>query len=325
MKHLLAAIFSLTLVIICQTHLVAADTKPLSQSKLSIHLIAHYSAGAKRIVAAGPRVVKVLDLNNEMRAALRDYKKAYPDGKTVLRLYTRTRYELKDDPAASARDFWEHVLWPPLVQLSDEERRRIDYVEGPNEGDSTPTWKTLEDAQWFGKFSVVLASLIGQHGFKPCVGSVPVGNPPGNPDEVDAKLEAFVPALLATQKADGAWSYHAYTVDYTTDVGKEIWYSLRYRSFYDFLRRKHPELAKLPLFLTEGGVDREGNPQTSGFQARGTTQQYENWLNWFDNELSQDPYVLGVTLFQSGDVTGWPSFDIEPVGDWMAEHLRMAK
>jgi hypothetical protein len=78
----------------------------------------------------------------------------------------------------------------------------------------------------------------------------------------------------------------------------------------------------LPLILTEGGVDRDGNPQTSGWQARGDTARFEDWLTWFDGALAQDAYVLGVTLFESGDAGGWPSFDIEPVADWLAMRLR---
>lgn len=301
----------------------AGRTQQLSSSKLSIHLIGHYTDGARQLVEAGPQVLKVLDLGPEMLAALRDYKTADPDGTTVLRIYTRVSYRLQDDPAASAQDFWERVLWPPLAQLSDADRQLIDYLEGPNEGDSTPTWGSVEAASWFGQFWATLATLMNANGFRPCVGSIAVGNPPGTPQQLEDQLEAFTPALVAAQEAGGAWSYHAYTLEYTTDEGIESWYSLRYRRFYDFLGRRHPELASLPLILTEGGVDRDGDPQTSGWQARGDAALFTDWLSWFDGELAGDPYVLGVTLFESGDSRGWPSFDIEPVADWLALHLWM--
>lgn len=297
------------------------DPPALSRSKLSLHLIMRYTDGAKKVVAAGPPVLKILDLHDDMRAALRDYKRRHPDGKTVLRIYTRVRYERKDDPAASARDFWERVLKPPLERLPAPERRLIDYLEGPNEGDSTPCWGSVEDARWFSRFWETLAPIIRENGFRPCIGSIPVGNPPGSPQEMQAQLEAFVPALRAAKRADGAWSYHAYTVEYSADPGVERWYSLRYRQFYDYLRRRHPDLASLPMILTEGGVDRDGNPKTAGFAARGDAKRYQQWLAWFDRELQRDPYVLGVTLFQSGDTEVWTSFEHEPVTDWLAQHL----
>lgn len=95
----------------------------LSQSKIGVHLIAHYTPGAKKIVAAGPAILKILDLNDEMRAALRDYKGAYPRGKTVLRVYTPTRYAITREPAACARDFSRATRERPDSPLG--ERRSV--------------------------------------------------------------------------------------------------------------------------------------------------------------------------------------------------------
>jgi hypothetical protein len=299
----------------------------LSTSKLGPHLIGQYTEGARRIIAAGPRVIKVLDPQavGAMREAMRDYKRRHPEGLVVVRVYQRTpevHYRLEDDPAASADDFWRRVLEPAVQALSPEDRRRIDFLEGPNESENTPTWGGVEEARWFGRFWVRLAERIARAGLRPCVGSIPVGNPPGTLDEIHAQLEAFVPALQAAKRWNGAWSYHAYSHRYTTDPGEEIWYSLRYRLFYDYLRRRHPELATLPLILTEGGIDRGGHPRTDGWRARGDVEKFQRWLRWFDAELRKDLYVLGVTLFQIGDPQGWWSFDLEPIAPWLAEYLR---
>jgi hypothetical protein len=291
-------------------------SQTVSTSKLSVHLDFHYTAGARQIVAAGPQVLKILDLGGEMLAALRDYKAAHPDGLTVLRIYTRVSYHLQDDPEASAQDFWDRVLWPPLSQLSDEDRQLIDYLEGPNEEDSTPAWGSVESASWFGQFWAALAPLMQANGFLPCVGSIPVGNPPGTVQEMEDQLEAFTPALFAALDAGGAWSYHAYSLEYTTDEAIESWYSLRYRRFYNFLARQHPELTLLPMILTEGGAGRDG-------WRPGGAEMFENWLAWFDSEISRDDYVLGVTLFEIGDPQGWPSLDLEPVAGWLASYLGM--
>jgi hypothetical protein len=286
-----------------------------STSKLSVHLDTHYTAGARRIVAAGPQVLKILDLNGEMLAAVHDYKTAYPDGIIVLRIYTQAHYRLQDDPAGAAQDFWDRVLWPPLARLSVDDQQLIDFLEGPNEGDSTPTWGSVPSATWFGQFWAALAPLMQAHGFRPCVGSIPVGNPPGSVQEMESQLEAFTPALYAAQAAGGGWSYHAYSLEYSTDEGIESWYSLRYRRFYDFLNRNHPDLASLPMILSEGGAGRDG------WRSDGDAARFEDWLTWFDGEISRDDYVVGVTLFEIGDPQGWPSFDLEPITDWLAAYL----
>src|SRR5947209_19685293 len=77
----------------------------------------------------------------------------------------------------------------------------------------------------------------------------------------------------------------------------------------------------MPLVLSEGGVDATGDPTTSGWQARGSPANYQRWLNWFDQQLQQDTYVLGCTLFENGDPGGWSSFDLEPIAGWMKNYL----
>lgn len=300
--------------------------EPLSESKLGIHLIGRYTDGARRIVAAGPRLIKVLDpqASGEMVEAMRDYKRRYPNGVVIVRIWERTtqvRYGLSDDPIKSADDFWRKVLEPAINALSPSDRMLIDFLEGPNEGENTPTWESVEAARWFGHFWERLAMLIAKAGFRPCVGSIAVGNPPGSIEEIQAKLDAFAIGLRAAARYGGAWSYHAYSIEYTTDLKIERWYSLRYRIFYEILRQYHPEISDLPLILTEGGIDRSGNAKTDGWRARGDAEKFQEWLKWFDLELRKDKEVIGVTLFQIGDQAGWWSFDLEPVSNWLANYL----
>ncbi len=302
----------------------------LSNSKLGIHLIGRYTDGAKKIISSGPRVIKALDpqASGDMRKAIRDYKTSYPKGVVVMRVWERTpevHYSLEDDPIMCADDFWRRVLEPAVNALSPEERKMIDYLEGPNEGETTPTWNSVETARWFGRFWERLALHISRAGFRPCIGSIAVGNPPGTLEELRAKLEAFLPALKAAKQYKGAWSYHSYSLAYSTDPEVEKWYSLRYRLFYDFLKEKHPDLANLPMILTEGGIDKAGNPQTDGWQARGDERKFQEWLKWFDKELRKDKYIIGVTLFQIGNPEGWSSFDLEPVALWLAKYLQENK
>jgi len=296
--------------------------RAVSASKLSVHFIGRYTPGGQQIVRAGPRLIKILDLGDDMRRAVREYKHLYPKGIVVLRIYTPTRYSERDSPELCARRFWDDVLWPPISRLPGSERRLIDYLEGPNEGDSTPTWESTASVRWFARFWMALAPIIRRHGFRPCIGSIAVGNPGGTPEQVEEKIAAFAPALRQASWLGGAWSYHAYSLRYTTDATEESWYCLRYRRLHEVLKRRFPELARMPVILTEGGIDESGDPNRSGWQARGTPERYQEWLKWFDSELRRDPYVVGVTLFQIGNPEGWRSFDLEPIASWLASYIR---
>lgn len=291
-----------------------------SSSKIGIHLIQNNTPGITQICNAHPRVIKILDVHGPMIDAARNYKAGTPNGIVVLRVYTPKHYDASVSPAAAATDFMNTVLAPALNSLSAADRALIDYVEGPNECDSTVCWGSLQDAQWFNAFWVSLAPLIANAGHKPCAFSIPVGNPPGTIGEMQEKLAAVVPALRLCKQLGGAWSYHAYTPAWSTDSNLQIWYALRYRQFYSYFAQSFPDLVDLPLILTEAGFDTGGSPTGSGWQANGTAQQYQDWLTWWDDQIVRDDYVLGSTLFQIG-TPGWPSFEVEPIAGWLADYL----
>jgi hypothetical protein len=306
-----------------------SPAQTLSASKLSAHLIGDYTAGSSNIVAGQPRVLKVLALDSGfpsgMVEAMRHYKAVAPSGKIVVRVYSPKLYFTNDNASAAATNFWTTIIQPALNSIAPADRALIDYFEGPNEG-QTPTLGYPPDnailaSQWFNQFWTNLTPLIVAAGYKPCIGSIAVGNPGGSPSEMQSYLAAFVPALHQAKAAGGSWSYHSYTIGYTTDFGQEYYFSLRYRQFYEFFAAQFPDLANMPLILTEGGVDFSGDPNTSGWQARGTADDYKRWLNWFDYQMAQDSYLLGCTLFQNGDPAGWGSFDLEPIADWMKNYL----
>ena len=166
----------------------------------------------------------------------------------------------------------------------------------------------------------LLKWICAKNGYKPCLSCIPVGNPGGSRAELQAKILMYAPALRAAKKVGGVWSYHSYTLEYTTDPKVEIYYSLRYRRFYDAFKGEYADLADMPMILTEGGVDKGGNKDLDGWQARGTAEQFQSWLRWFDSEIRKDKYVVGITLFQNGDPQGWKSFDLEPLADWLAKY-----
>lgn len=320
----------------CLLSIPAYSAEPAKQpSKIGIHLLSSYSKGTKTLVKANLPVMKVMDLNPDMRKAVVDYKKLHPKGVVVFRKYTpfpansydgpvkpniAMPYKREQNPEECGRDYWYNKLVPELEKATPAERQLIDYVEGPNEGSDCPTWRTLKDAEWFNRFWLALSPLIHEAGYKPLLASIAVGNPPGSPEEMAAKIGAFVPALRQAKKYGGAWGYHSYTIEYTKDPGVEHWYSLRYHQFYDIFKKDYPDLSDMKLILSEGGVDKGGNRLEDGWQQRGTPEKYLDWLAWFDSEIKRDPYVIGITIFAIGD-DWWKSFNLEPLADKLADYL----
>jgi len=294
-----------------------------SLKKIGIYLMSDYSSGAKKIIVAKPQVIKVMDPQyNNLLNAVKDYKKIFPNGIIVLRFYEATRnikYTINNDPVYSAQDFHLKVILPGLVALG-ENKKLFDYIETPNELDSIPGWESLENIIWLAKFWNELININSRSGIKTCIASIPVGNPPGNYFDIKEKIQNFLPALQKAQQNNGAVCYHAYSLEYTQDVNKETYSSLRYRLIHQAIKEVGPSLSTLPFILSEAGVDQNGNPQESGWQARGGVQQYMNWIEWFDSQISQDNYVIGATLYQIGD-NYWSSFNLEPIAGWIAGRI----
>ncbi len=310
-------LYIITLIMVVSTSAFAGAS---FKSKIGVHIIANYTPGTQKMVRARMPVLKILDLHKPMTDAARDYKKYNPDGIVVLRCYTPVKYTLKDNPKETAEIYWNTFFQPQIDKLDEADRDIIDYIEGTNEIGECPTWEDKKSIQWFTTFSLQFIKLCKREGYKPCLASIPVGNPSGNPSEVKQKIQQYARALRAAKKAGGAWSYHSYTIEYTTDLKVEYWYSLRYRMFYEAFKGPYKDLADMPLILTEGGVDYRGNKDTDGWSGRGTAEQYQTWLKWFDSEIKKDKYVLGAALFQNGDQHGWKSFDLEPLADWFVEY-----
>lgn len=179
--------------------------------------------------------------------------------------------------------------------------------------------KTVEQAEWYCRYVAIAAPKVAAMGFRPIILQSGVGGLPDKPEILDAMLPAFRIAKFY----GGAWACHGYTLEYSKDLAVEQFYSLRYRRAYDYLRKAHPDVADLTMILMEAGVDKAGNPEKDGWQARGSKEKYIDWLKWFDAELCKDPQVLGAALFSigGGSGSGWKSFDVEPITDWLATYL----
>jgi hypothetical protein len=283
--------------------------------KTGVFILSNYSSGAQQIVKSKSPILKVMDPQaiGSLMQAVKDFKSVNPSGVVVFRIYDGSgrKYTLADSPASSALNYFSLVIQPALNSLGGN-LQYFNFLETPNEFDSTPGLENPANAAWLSEFWSTLVDLNASKGVKTCVGSISVGNP----GDIKGSMNAFLPALKKAKQSGGALCYHAYTLSYTTDVNQELNTSLRYRQIHDAITGLDGSLASLPIILSEAGVDQNGNQQTSGWLARGTQTQYLNWLRWFDSEISKDSYVLGATLFQIGD-TSWSSFNLEPLAGYL--------
>jgi hypothetical protein len=291
-----------------------------SDSKLSVQIYFQYTNGANQILSAHPKVLKILKTDLAMMEAARDFKACTPGGKVVVRpMGSAPSYSIADDPAGAATQYFNLVIQPALPPLSDPSHAWIDYVEGPNECDNTPGLGAGTSA-WFNTFWLRMGQLIHDAGYLPCLCSTAVGNPGGTQADIDSAIRQFIPALRQAHAWGGAWSYHAYTYTYSTDPNGDDAYnhSLRYRRFYDLLSREAPDLMDMTMILTEGGAEEYGG----GWKVHGDQVDFTNWLTWYDGQLQQDPYILGITLFEIGNPGRWGGYDVEDIAPWIAAHLQ---
>jgi hypothetical protein len=240
-------------------------------------------------------------------------KKANPKAIIVVGVGAQSKEMKTDREPAQVYENWAKEKQGDLRTLAAH-KDKVDYLSFmPNMWEP----KTPEQAEWYCRYIAYAVPRVAEMGFRPIILQSGVGGLPIEPQI----LKAMVPAMRIAKKYGGAWACHGYTLGYTTDPKQESYYSLRYRRAYDYLKKAHRDVADLPMILMEGGVDKAGNPDKDGWQARGTTEKYGQWLRWFDSQLLKDPHVLGVCLFKIGSVNEWKSFDLDPIAPWLETYL----
>lgn len=247
-------------------------------------------------------------------AAMAAYKCAC-GGTTVLRVYgPSASFATGDDLWRERYGFLESALpW---------QRNAVDYLESDNECDAGYCWFDPADPSYspspahaaaYATFLQQWVARASANGFRPLVGNLSVGAPGGDVDRCDGDgmrtFAALLPAIRSAAAAGGAWGYHSYTTDWSTDAasGMAPYLAFRYRKYV----RCHPELESVPLIFTEAGFDRGGNPDADGYRAHGGWTAYEPWLRWYQAEIARDPYVRGALLFAFAVPGSWSSFRLD--------------
>ncbi len=265
----------------------------------------------KQFLAACPRVAKWVSGGGYADfGGMRDYKCACNGGVTVLRIW---------GPYASyatGDDLW-NARFAFLASASPDDKALVDYLEADNECDAGHCFENPSD---YNAFLLQFVARAKAAGFHPLIGNIAVGNPGGDVETCSGdgiqKLGAIVPAILAARDAGGGWAYHSYTNswDKSPTAGLMSYLPFRYRRYLNCF----PELATVPLILTEAGFDKGGNPDADGWQANGTAQTYLDWLSWYQSEIAKDGPVVGAALFTFAPAGNWSSFRLDPIASELA-------
>ena len=218
----------------------------------------------------------------------------------------------------------------------------IIYWEGHNE----PVWNTLEEMAWYSDFEIARMEMMKDLGLRCVIGNFSTGSPPLElwPGFVRAcHVGRTYKAILGLHEYSTPWMWWmtgSYQIDPTEDQGDEGWTTLRYRKVYrQFL--EPAGLGNFPLIITECGLDPLVSPRP--IDAPGGTwkqlcgwwsdhdnepdcaQYYMDQLAWYDQELQQDDYVIGATIFTWGSFDRpWSDFDVAgtPVADKLIDYAR---
>ena len=251
-------------------------------SKLTFHVSNFDARVFDLLQQMQPTVVKVFEFPSDTN--IDEIRRRCPGALIVYRQYTNLSF---NTPA----DAFVQELSDTLNKL----RGRGIVWEGLNE----PGLNNAADATALSNWYVRFAELMHARGEKVAAFSFSTGNP---------RLE-LVPLLAPGAAACDYLALHEYLHPAfgAGDLG-------RYRAF----RNKLPASARKPILITECGLD-DGN--NNGWQRYVSRDAYLQILSDYDQQIMQDRFLIGATIFQYGAGAPWQSFDITPVGAQIAQYV----
>lgn len=300
-------------------------TNELGPSKLGLHVNRPNSPAIMAFVReAQPAVMKgVADLG-----WLADVRRESPRTIIIGRIPVE-RQEYQGEPEEEARKM-------VAAQLEEYQNNPwVDYWEGWNEPDPN-----MERMEWYARFEAERVRQLAQHGLKAAIGGFPAGVP-----EID-EFALFVPAIRVAKEHRGILTLHEYAApDITYLFGDPLPGGIaypdrgslmfRYRHYYrDILE---PNDLVIPLVISEAGIDGiiGGRPGPAGQGWRDFQDFWveQGWgvsgpeafirqLNWYDNGVRTDGYVIGFTVFTAGGAQRWETYDLNPILPELAAYVR---
>ncbi|PID85540.1 MAG: hypothetical protein CSA11_09045 [Chloroflexi bacterium] len=296
----------------------------LGPSKLGVHVVRNNDPNILEFVRrAQPAVMKGVD----DLGFLEEVKQVSPRTITIGRISARDQTYV-GNPEETARDFVDYQL------QQYHANPYVDYWEGWNEPDPN-----LDRMGWYARFEAERVRLLAQHGLKAAVGGFATGVP-----ELD-EFVLFLPAIEAAIAHGGILSLHEYGApDMMFLYGDPLpgypaypdrgSLTFRYRWYYREILE--PRDLVLPLVISEAGIDGiiGGRPGPAGTgwsdfsdywvqQGLGNSgvEAFINQLNWYDNGVRQDGYVIGFTVFTAGAIAQWEEYDIDLILPDLADYV----
>lgn len=309
LKPLLALFFGIAIIgiVSCAPNKISMIPIDGEKSKLSIH--AGWGQHTTSFIQQSkPRLVKLLDTATEEKAQW--IKSVSPHTIIIARIYNAEEDEFSRninigvDPNQYAQQWWQRH------QAAIVSAPGVDYWEGLNE----PIIQSEAAMEWYARFEVERIRILASHGRKACIGNFSVGNPQLH------FWPAFYPAIDKANEHFGILGLHEYGRPMQQDwdeSNQEGWRVGRYRKVYN--QYLLPQNRKIPLAITETGVDISGG-QNDGWQSFYTPKEFQNQLDWYNDQLMKDDYVLGATIFAL-EIPNWHSFGIAPIIGWLIDHV----
>ena len=297
----------------------------LGPSKMGLHVIRANDANILEFVKQGqPSVIKAVD----NFGYLAEIKAASPRTIVVGRInYPQQSYA--GSPEESAQKFVADQLDQYLINTA------VDYWEGWNEPDPN-----LNNMPWYTRFEQERVRLLAQHGLRAAIGGFSTGVP-----EMD-EFALFLPAIETAIGYNAILTLHEYSApDMTYLYGDPLpgypaypdrgSLTFRYRWYYrEFLE---PQGLVIPLVISEAGIDgiigNRPGPKGTGWEdfqdywvqqgwAENGVDAFIKQLNWYDNGVREDGYVIGFTVFTAGAHGQWIRYDINPILPQLTNYVR---
>jgi hypothetical protein len=275
-----------------------------------------------RIIADGrPRVVKLF----EDLGAAAEIKRRSPN--TIVVGHIHQDYDFQNAITSGATDMAAYAADFVARHLSQYQANTgVDYWEGHNE----PVFENEAKMALYGQFEAERVRQMTAHGFQAAVGNFAAGNPPFE------QWDKFFPALRAVRDYGGALALHEYsapTLDYGYDPASDDGsLTLRYRRIY---RQVIPAELHVPILITEAGIDGlvSADRIGAGWQDfiwywnkipldPDAFWAYMDQLQWYDEQLQKDDWVIGATLFVAGGQAHFESYElVGEMGELLTQYL----
>ena len=271
--------------------ILLALTLTVSSSKLGVFVDGTDSASQILVAApACPRLVVVPLTASSITAATSQvtaFRSACPGSQVVAHVGDAGLTVATGTAAAQWLGSW-------FALLTALGATNFDAVEGPSE----PTGSPSDLATFWSEFADQVQGSGGFAGKLPVVGSLNTGT-----NSTDFCPTAA--AMLARAGRPWGWSFHAFSTGLTQNLTTEASTTFGYR----VLRDACPNLAGIPIFLTQAGPV-AGRPWTTADMG---------FVTFLDAQLALDGEVVGAALFEAG---GGTERSLAPIATQLAALLQ---